>query len=370
MKVIVNRKEFIQALSLGSSFSGKNKALMALDYTRLVFKDNKCKITSNDGEMAITTTYLMQDFMLGDDTMYVEAKTMLNALKSIKEEEVTIDFSEQSCVIKHKRGVFDIPYGDVDSYPIPQMDKDSTILSVDSETLFNWLKEARLFVADDQLRPVMNGVYLFIRDNQIGVCASDGHRLYADSKNYDSDSNVDAILSSKAISTLLDTINNTENTTIYFGERNVAFKAGDTSIMCRKIDGRYPNFKSVIPQTHNFSVECNKEDFVESISRCLIMANQSSLIRMTINHNSNSMELVAEDIDFSRKGQEFVDVENNTLTSGAHLEMGFKGTFANVCMGAISSDKVRLELMDASRPIVMKDLDNECKTILLMPMCL
>lgn len=369
MKVIVNRKEFIQALSLGSSFSGKNKALMALDYTRLVFKENKCKIASNDGEMAITTTYTTSDYMMGEDTVYIEAKTMLNALKSIKEEEVAIDFDEKSCVIKHKRGVFNIPYGDVDAYPIPQMDKDSTILSVDSEALFNWMKEARQFVADDQLRPVMNGVYLFVRDNTIGVCASDGHRLYADSKHYDSDANVDVILSAKAISTLLDTINNTESTTMYFGERNVAFKAGDTSIMCRKIDGRYPNFKSVIPQSHNFSVECNKEEFVESVSRCLIMANQTSLIRMTIS-TDNSMELVAEDIDFSRKGQEFVEVENNTLTSGAHLEIGFNGTFANVCMGAISSDKVRLELTDASRPIVMKDLDNETKTMILMPMML
>jgi DNA polymerase III sliding clamp (beta) subunit (PCNA family) len=89
---------------------------------------------------------------------------------------------------------------------------------------------------------------------------------------------------------------------------------------------------------------------------------------MTIS-TDNSMELVAEDIDFSRKGQEFVDVENNTLKNGK-LEIGFKGTFANVCMSAISSDKVRLELTDASRPIVMKDLDNEDKTLILMPMML
>lgn len=368
MKVIVNRKDFLQSLSLGSSFSGKNKALAALDYTRLVFNGNVCRITSNDGEMAITTTYILKDAMVGEDTMYVEAKTLINALKSIKEDELTIGFEEKSCVVKHSRGVFNVPYGDVDTYPIPQMDKDSTNLSVESETLFNWLKEARQFVADDQLRPVMNGVYLYVRDNQIGVCASDGHKLYADSKPYNSDAMVDAILSSKAISTLLDTINNTENTTIFFGERNVAFKAGNTSIMCRKIDGRYPNFKSVIPSTYKFSVECNKEDFVESISRCLIMANQSSLIRMKVNTDT-SMELVAEDIDFSRKGQEFVDVENNTLKNG-HLEIGFKGTFANICMSAISSDKVRFELTDATRAIVMKDLDNEDKTLLLMPMAI
>lgn len=80
------------------------------------------------------------------------------------------------------------------------------------------------------------------------------------------------------------------------------------------------------------------------------------------------MELVAEDIDFSRKGQEFVDVENNTLTTGAQLEIGFKGTFANICMSAINSDKVRLELTDASCAIVMKDANSENKCVLLMPM--
>ena len=365
MKVIVNRKEFIQALSLGSSFSGKNKALMSLDYTRLVFKENKCKITSNDGEMAITTTYTTSDYMLGEDTVYIEAKTMLNALKSIKEEEVAIDFDEKSCVIKHKRCVFNIPYGDVDAYPIPQMDKDSTILTVESEALFNWLKDARQFVADDQLRPVMNGVYLFVRDNTIGVCASDGHRLYADSKHYDSDANVDAILSSKAISTLLDTINNTENTIIYFGERNVAFKAGDTSIMCRKIDGRYPNFNSVIPKAYKFSVSCNKDEFLDSLARCLIMANNNSLIKMTL--ESGIMKLVAEDLDYSKKGEDFVDLTQHTMTDSL-FEIGFKGTFAKTCLEAISSENVSLELTEATRAIVMKDADNGNKTILLMPL--
>lgn len=85
-------------------------------------------------------------------------------------------------------------------------------------------------------------------------------------------------------------------------------------------------------------------------------------------NTDTSIELVAEDIDFSRKGQEFVDIENNTLTTGAQLEIGFKGTFANICMSAIGSEKVRLELTDATRAIVMKDLDNEDKTLLLMPM--
>lgn len=363
MKVIVNKKDFIQSLSLGSSFSGKNKALSALDYTRLVFNGNRCRVTSNDGEMAITTTYMLERCVEEQKEYYVEAKTLINAIRSIKEDAISIEFDDSTCVVNHSRGVFNIPLMEVDVYPVPTMDKDSTNVSVSSELLFNWMKEARLFVAEDELRPVMNGVYLYIKDNSIGVCASDGHRLYTDSSSFEHDGDVDAILSSKAIATLLDTINNTETTKVYFGDRNVAFRAGNTSIMCRKIDGRYPNFNSVIPKTHAFTAEFVKADLIESLSRCLIMANTNCLVKMSI--GGLEAKFVAEDIDFSKKGEEFVSVQSS---STGPFEIGFKGTFAKVCLDVISSDNVVMELTDATRAIVMKDANNECKTILLMPM--
>ena len=365
MKVIVNKKDFIQSLSLGSSFSGKNKALSALDYTRLVFNGNRCRVTSNDGEMAITTSYEIGASLLEEHQFYIDAKTIINALRSIKEENVSLDFNDKSCVIEHERGKFEVPYGDVDVYPVPSMDKEPTTVVVSSEKLFNWLKEARQFVATDELRPVMCGVYIYIKDNSIGVCASDGSRLYTDCDDFNTDREVDAILSAKAITTILDMINDTNETMIYFGERNVAFRAGSTSVMCRKIDGRFPNFNSVIPRAYKFSVSCNKEEFSDSLARCLIMANNNSLIKMTL--ESGIMKLVAEDLDFSKKGEDFVDLTQHTMTDSL-FEIGFKGTFAKTCLEAISSEIVSLELTEASRAIVMKDANNGNKTILLMPL--
>lgn len=365
MNITVNRKDFLQSLQLGSSFSGKNKSLYALDFTRLVFKGTTCRITSNDGEMAITTSHHIESTNNEDVEYYVDAKTLINALRSIKEEYVTLDFDEKYCIIEHKRGKFEVPYGDVDVYPVPSMDKEPTTVVVSSEKLFNWLKEARQFVANDELRPVMCGVYIYIKDNSIGVCASDGSRLYTDCDDFESDREVDAILSAKAITTILDMINDTDETMIYFGERNVAFRAGDTSVMCRKIDGRFPNFNSVIPKAYKFNVSCNKEEFTESLSRCLIMANNNSLIKMTL--ENCLMKLVAEDLDFSKKGEDFVDITHHTMTD-SQFEIGFKGTFAKTCLEAISSENVTLELTEASRAIVMKDSDNVNKVILLMPM--
>lgn len=364
MKATVSRKEFIQSLSLGSSFSGKNKALTALDYVKLVFGIGSYKIASNDGEIAINTFYRGGMGNEVEMTVYIEPKLLLNALKSIREDEVTLEFTERECIIKHNKGKFNIPLGDVDEFPTPKMDDNSTNIFVESNILFNWLKEAKNFVANDELRPIMNGVYLYVRNNEIGVCASDGHKLYTDHMNWEDNEEVDAVLSDKAISTLLDVINGTNITKIYFGERNIAFKAGDTSILCRKIEGRYPNFKSVIPVTHTIECECNKNEFLDSLSRCLIMANATSLIKMSI--DGMNCKLEAEDFDFSKKSEENLMLSYSE--AGTDITIGFKGVFAKLCFDAIESENVKMEMTDHSRAIVFKDENKENKVILLMPM--
>ena len=365
MEIKVRRKEFIQSLALGSSFAGKNKVLPALDYVKFNVKDCDIKLSSNDGEIAINTMYrsAVTEY---DGEFFADPKLILSALKTLKDEEVSLCIvDEKTMEIKHKKGKFSIPLGDVDEYPTPKMDENVVKAEVLSEMLFKWIKEARQFVASDELRPIMNGILLYYKDGEFGVCASDGHKLYTDyTKCVFEFGDVDAVLSDKAISALLDTINGTQSTKIYFGDRNIAFKAGDTSIMCRKIEGRYPNFKGVIPSSHTIECECNKEEFQESLTRVLTMANAASLVKMQL--NGLECKLVAEDFDFSRKSEDLFPISslNDNIT------IGFKGIFMKNCLDTISSDCVLLEMTDSSRAIVMKDKENMNKTLLLMPMFL
>lgn len=365
MEIKVNRKDFIQALSLGSSFSGKNKALTALDYVKFNVKDCDIKLSSNDGEIAINTIYRSAETEY-EGEFFSDPKLILSALKTLKDEIVVLSLvDEKTLEIKHNNGKFSIPLGNVDEYPTPKMDEDVVKAEISSEVLFKWIKEARMFVANDELRPVMNGILIYYKNGEFGVCASDGHKLYTDNTKCTFEfGDVDAVLSDKAISALLDTINGTQTTKIFFGDRNVAFKAGDTSIMCRKIEGRYPNFKSVIPSSHTIECDCNKEEMQESLTRVLTMANATSLVKMQL--DGMECKLIAEDFDFSRKGEDsfFVSSLNEKIT------IGFKGIFMKICLDSIDSDNVILEMTDSSRAIVMRDSKNENKTLLLMPMFL
>lgn len=365
MEIRVDRKRFIQSLSLGSSFSGKNKVLPALDYVKFSVKNCDIKLSSNDGEIAINTMY-RSALTEHEGEFFADPKLILSALKTLKDEVVELCIvDDRTMEIRHNNGKFSIPLGDVDEYPTPKMDEEVVKAEVSSELLFKWVKEARSFVASDELRPIMNGILLYYKNGEFGVCASDGHKLYTDNTKCTFEfGDVDAVLSDRAISALLDTINGTDKTTIYFGDKNVAFKADDTSIMCRKIEGRYPNFKSVIPNTHTIDCICDKGSMQESLTRVSTMANATSLVKMHI--EGMECNLVAEDFDFSRKGEDrfFVSSINEGIT------IGFKGDFMKICLDSVESENVRMEMTDSSRAIVLKDEKNENKTILLMPMFL
>lgn len=363
MEIRVERKKFIQSLQLASSFAGKHKALPVLDYVKFSVHDCDIKMSSNDGEIAINTIYRSADTCF-DGQFFADPKLILSAFKTLKGE--TVGFyivDDKTLEIRHTNGKFSIPLGDVDEYPTPKMDENIVKAEVSSELLFKWVKEARLFVASDELRPIINGILLYYKDGEFGVCASDGHKLYTDSTKCTFEfGNVDAVLSDKATSALLEMINGTEKTTIFWGERNVAFKSGDTSIMCRKIEGRYPNFKAVIPNSHTIECVCNKDEFQDSLTRVLTMANITSLVKMML--EGMNCNLIAEDFDFSRKS------EDTFLVSSLSdkITIGFKGVFMKTILDVTDSDEVLLEMTDNSRAIVLKDAKNPNKTMLLMPM--
>jgi DNA polymerase-3 subunit beta len=365
MKITTNRQNFVQALSLGSSLSGKSKVLPVLDFTKLSFKNNKCRISSYDGEIAISTICKC-DSDLEDKVFYVEPQILLKSLRSIKEEDVVLDFSEKELVINHRRGKFNIPLQDVAEFPTPVFDNDTQKITISSSILFNWIKESRTFVSTDSLRPTLCGFYLYIQDGELGICATDGFKLYSDNVAYQSDCNMDAIIPEKTANALLSMVNGTDKTEILFGENNIVFKNETTSLICRKITGKFPNFQAVIPNNHTVSADFRKEDFSDSLNRCLIMANTtSSSVKMELKREV--CNLIAEDIDFSKKGEDFFDVSNCEMKEDS-FTIGMRGSCVKQCLDSINSEDITIELTNPRTAIIFKDKSTPNKVILMMPL--
>ena len=360
MKITIERKSFIDALSIGGSMSGKSKTLPILDMAKITIKDKKATISSFDGEVAITLRSEIVDNE-GDIVFCVNTKDLLSILKSLKDDTLELEIANNICVILHSKGKMEITTCDSDDFPTPNKDSESVGVNIESGVLANWLRKSRYFVEQNDLRPIMGGVYLYYDGNELGCAATNAHKLYCDYINVETGVNdtCDGVVTIKAIDALLGMLNGANTVTIVFSENNMMFKTNNAMLICRKIEGKFPAFKSIIPKTSNLSVQVPMVDLKDAVNRAVLMSGITHLLKITC--SGINMHIESCDFDFGKKNSE--DIACNVV--GEEITLGVNGEFLLNCLNALDECDVTMELIDDKRPIIFKEGNT---TILQMPM--
>ena len=224
--------------------------------------------------------------------------------------------------------------------------------------------------ADDELRPVMNGIYFDITTEDITMVASDGHKLVR-CKTLAAKGNERAafILPKKPANLMKNLLPKEQGmVTIEFDERNAVVTLENYRMVCRLIEGRYPNYNSVIPQNNPYKVTVDRQQLIGALRRVSIFSSQaSSLIKLRM--QENQIVISAQDIDFSTSAEE----TQTCQYAGNPMSIGFKSTFLIDILNNISADEVVIELADPSRAgviVPVEQEENEDLLMLLMPMML
>ena len=360
MKITIERKSFIDALSVGGSMSGKTKTLPILDMAKVTIKEKSATISSFDGEVAITlrTQIIDND---GELVFCINTKDLLSILKSLKDENVQLDINDNICVVLHSKGKMEVMVCDSSDFPTPNKDSESVGVSINSDVLVSWVKNSKNFIEQNDLRPIMGGMYLYYNANEVGCAASNAHKLYWDyiEMSCGVSTQYDGVVTSKAMDSLLMMLSNSDSVNIIFSDNNICFKTSNAMLLCRKVEGKYPNFKSIIPQKNSIGVDVVVEDFKDAINRAVLMSGVTHLLKVTC--SGMNMHVESCDFDFGKKSEEDIacSVEGDSIT------IGFNGTFLLDCLNALQAQEVVINMSDPSRPIVLKE---GTKTILLMPM--
>lgn len=357
--------------ALGKVISSKN-SIAILDCFLFEIEDNRLFITASDGE-----TTLKSSLELAGESenirFAINAKTIQDAMKEIPEQPLTfrIDVNSFEIEINYQNGKYNLIGQRADEYPtvIPVVEN-VTKVSVQGGVLLAGLTRALFATADDELRPVMNGVFFDIQKENLTIVASDGHKLVRDKSLSTQSENTSSFILPKKPASLLKQLlaKEQESVTLSFNERNAEAKMSEYSMTCRLIDGHYPNYNSVIPQDNPNCVVVNRAAFVSALRRVLIFSNQASaLIKLQL--KMSQLTISSFDVDFSRSAEESLLCEYN----GIPLSIGFKGTSLIEILNNISSEDVVLKLGDPSRAGVVipaEQPQDEDILMLLMPMML
>ena len=346
-------------------------SLPILDCFLLELTDGTLSVTASDSETTLTTSIETNEYD-GDGKFAVNSKTILDALKEIPEQPLTFEVNENmEIVVKYQNGKYSLMGQNADEYPqSPNLGSNAVHVTIGAPILMNGINRALFATADDELRPVMNGVYFDITTEDITFVASDGHKLVRN-KTYKARGNEKAaFILPKKPATLLKNLLPKEmgDVQIDFDDRNAVFTLENYSMTCRLIEGRYPNYNSVIPQNNPHKATIDRTAFMSGLKRVSVFSSAaSSLIKLRL--DMNTIQISGQDIDFSTSAEETMMCQYE----GAPMSIGFKSTFLIDILNNISSQEVVMELADPSRAGVIVPIEQDAEEdllMLLMPMML
>lgn len=362
MNITINSKEFVKALQVGGAFAGKNKLLPILDCVKIKVVNNRMTIVSSDKENAISKKVDIIECD-SDGNFCVNYKDIYSYVSLVKSDNIKLSIDESMVEIIHDKGSIKIPKEPTDEFPSLKIGENTTDITIPSYVLNNWIVDGTSFVATDELRPIMCTLYVYSKDGEIGCCATDAQSLYTGSIEYDCN-NFEFNINRASFSAILGATKSSDDINIKIGGRNVLFSSSDVSVIAQKPEGKFVNFKSVIPSSNDITVTVNKNDLISAINRCRLGASHiSSVLKLDV--KGMNLDVSSEDIDFNKKS-----VENLIVDSTGDIEIGMKYENMVRALGIVNTEKVIIEMSSPNRPVIIKESEGEDNKLALIMPCM
>ena len=355
--------------ALAKVINSKNSLPILADFV-FDIQGNTLRLTASDSENVMNTQLELVESD-NDGRFAIGNHDLLEAVKGFSEQPITFDVDQQSNIAKisYQNGLFSLPVESADEFPMTQcISGSATEIVIPNAVLAENINRSLFATAQDELRPVMNGIYFDLTPECLAIVASDGHKLVRNKVlSIRSEQPASFILPKKPASLLKNLLGKDGGDVIIrFDERNAFINYGDGDITCRLIEGRYPNYNSVIPQNNPNQLTVDRLTLLAALRRVQPFANDSSnLIRFHV--EGGKLQLDAEDYDFSKTATERMLCEYN----GQPMSIGFKGSSFIEILSNFECQEVILQLADPSRAglvLPSEQPENQDVLMLMMPM--
>jgi len=377
MKFIVSSNELLSHLQAISRVINSKNSLPILDNFLFELNGNTLTINASDIETTLITS-MEVDNSEGNGKVAVASRLLLDTLREFADQPLTfsINDSNLAMVITSANGSYNFIGQNGDEYPrLPQLQEDSHQMSLPVTQLSAGISKTLFCTADDELRPVMNGIFFDISRDALTLVATDAHKLVKFNTSYNSvsfqedEERLNFILPKKPANMLKNILpKESGNVDISFDSKNAYFKLANYTMICRQVEGRFPNYNGVIPKSNAYKIIIDRVTLLNALKRVSVFSNQASNL-VKLNFETNQIHISAQDIDFSISAEETISCQFDADP----IKIGFKSAFLIEILSNISSTEVVLELTDPSRAGIILPLENEPNEeilMLLMPMLL
>ncbi len=370
MNFIISSSYLLKQLQVLGSVINNNNTLPILDNFLFELDYQTLKVSASDLESTMSAVLNIDSSSQG--SIAVPAKLLLETLKSFPEQPLTFTVQDNNTIeISSNSGKYALAYANGDEFPkAVGLDEPSTTI-VPAEILGTAINKTIFASGNDDLRPVMSGVFFQLSPESLKFVATDAHKLVKYERTDVHASQVTEFIMPKKPLTILKSILGTTNSdvNIEYNDHNASFSFDNYVLKCQLIDGKYPNYEAVIPKENPNRLIIDRAIFLNSVKRVAIFSNKTThQIRLKI--AGTELNISAEDLDYSNKAEERLTCDYH----GDDMQIGFNSRFLTEMLNNLQSDEVMLEMSLPNRAGILTSVDGleegENVTMLVMPVML
>lgn len=343
MNIKVNTKSLLRALVATGKVIAPKALVPARECYLISVTDNFMTVLASDDKMAVRATLMCQ----GDNgSALIHGKELLDLIKTLPDCEIDIITDDKQAVISWGKGKATLPLSDISEYPQIEAQDDAPSAEFTTALLKTAILHTIDNASDDELRPIMNGIYFDITPFQTTLVASDGHSLCA-APIAEGGEVQPFVLDKKAASYLKDISG--DKVTISVGSNNVFITADDLTIAVRKVEGKFPPYQRVIPDGGDKVLTFSRDTLLGSLKRVGVCSDKTTNM-VRLNLNMMHSEIVTQDLDFSISAHEDIDAEYD----GQDLAIALKTTLLTRALSVMDADHLTLKFTANNRGVLLE----------------
>jgi len=363
MKFNINRDVLLPVLQTVSGVVDRRQTLPILSNLLFSFESGSMSVTATDMEVELIVTVDVD--IDQTDELTVPARKLFDICRALPQEsELQFEVKNDRVLIKSGRSRFTLATLPAAEYPVIDITENSTSFKIKQKELEKLLSNTQFAMAQQDVRYYLNGLLLEITSNKLRAVATDGHRLALDETDISAElnENIQIIVPRKGITELARLLQDESEIEIEVSANHIRIKNEGSCFTSKLIDGRFPDYKRVIPELSQTAVIADREELKSSLTRASILSNEKYRgVRIML--NSNSLRALAHNPE-----QEEAEEELEVQYEGEELEIGFNVSYLLDTLSIIKSEKVKLSVLDAnSSCLILPEDESNCQYVV-MPM--
>jgi DNA polymerase III subunit beta len=363
MKFNIDRDVLLPVLQTVSGVVDRRQTLPILSNLLFKLESNSLLVTATDMEVELIVSLEVPLEQTGELTL--PARKLLDICRALPQESnLQFEVKNDRVLIKSGKSRFTLATLPAPEYPVIEITENIATFKIKQKALDQLLSNTQFAMAQQDVRYYLNGLLLEIYSDKLRAVATDGHRLALDETeiNTSLDELIQIIVPRKGITELTRLLQDDSEIEIQVSANHIRIKNTNTCFTSKLIDGRFPDYKRVIPELSETPVFADREELKNSLTRASILSNEKYRgVRIML--AANSLRALAHNPE-----QEEAEEELEVQYEGAEIEIGFNVSYLLDTLSIIKSSKVKLSVLDAnSSCLVLPEDESNCQYVV-MPM--